>query len=231
LQAAATEASAPATALPATPVATPTEVGPMTRLLTAVLIVQVALPGYGISESAVAQSDEVLDRYDFNGDGDVTCQDDFEIEFPRTHTDEATDAMRQFPEELDDLDNNNDGFACDNQPDPVSVPPVGSSSAPSAPPSRPSTAGCVIVAEVAHASACAGGEARIGLDADEDTLPTATSNGISTEGLLPIFTQHTAEQGTRLVESEQQAERKAKKRKLRTTQRLKQRQLERERQR
>jgi hypothetical protein len=199
----------------------------MIRLLTLLLIVLVAIPGSGISDSAGAQSEEVLGRYDFNDDGDVTCEDDFEIEFPRTHTDEATDAMRQFPEELASLDADNDGFACDNQPDPVTVAPVGRTSAPpSAPtPSRPSTAGCAIVAEVAHA--CAGGPARVGLDADEDMLPVATSGSVSTGAMLST-TQRTAEQSVRPVETEQRAKRKAKRRQERKAKRIEQRRLERQ---
>jgi hypothetical protein len=237
----------------------------MSRLRTAVLIVLVALPGFGIAESTLAQTSEQVgngnlncenfrsvaqgggtdldrffaafpdDPYDLDrGVSRVPCEDRTELGTGdlasclsfRPASEGGLDHARTLfeiagPDDPYNLDTNNDGRACfietaQDAPDPS--------------PSRPSTSGCVIVAEVAHASACAGGAAEIGLDADEDSeVPVARSYGISTEGLLSTFTQRTAEQGARLVESEQQAERKAKKRQLRKTQRLKQRQLERHR--
>lgn len=62
-------------------------------------------------ESTQAQSH--LDLFDFNGDDRVTCADFIE-EFPSTYTEEATEALRQFPDELRDLNRDNDATACDS---------------------------------------------------------------------------------------------------------------------
>lgn len=90
----------------------------MTRLFAAILTVLLALsgavvPGIEVQTPVSAQSDEGILVYDYNGDGDVTCTDDFIVEFPSSYTEEATAALELFPEELTDLDRDDDGLACD----------------------------------------------------------------------------------------------------------------------
>jgi hypothetical protein len=83
------------------------------RLFCIATMVMVALASVIVSPMpAVAQME-----YDFNSDGKVTCAD-FEEEFPDTFTDEATEALRQYPDDLSDLnrDSEDDDIACEGQP-------------------------------------------------------------------------------------------------------------------
>jgi hypothetical protein len=56
-------------------------------------------------------------QYDFNGDGKVTCAD-FQEQYPTTYTDEATNALQQYPQALAQLNGNpkENAVACEGQP-------------------------------------------------------------------------------------------------------------------
>ena len=56
-------------------------------------------------------------QYDFNGDGKVTCAD-FEQQYPKTYTDEATKALQKYPKDLAQLNGNakENDVACEGQP-------------------------------------------------------------------------------------------------------------------
>jgi hypothetical protein len=75
-------------------------------------------------------------EFDFNGDGTVTCAD-FEEEFPDTFTDEATEALRQYPDDLGNLnrDSEDDDIACEGQP--ASEPTPEPTQAPDSPAAEP----------------------------------------------------------------------------------------------
>jgi hypothetical protein len=83
------------------------------RLLSVATMVMVVLASVVVSPRRAAAQME----FDFNGDGSVTCAD-FEDEFPDTFTDEATEALRQYPDDLSNLnrDSEDDDIACEGQP-------------------------------------------------------------------------------------------------------------------
>lgn len=117
-------------------------------------------------------------QFDFNGDGEVHC-DDFHQQFPDTFTDEATKALKQYPDELSDLNNDpkEDDIACEGQPadadpgdgpgrardarstpTPTPAPPAAPAAAPLAAPAAPNstTASADIPADVmARIEGCA----------------------------------------------------------------------------
>ena len=109
----------------------PTSWSRPTRPLLSCLLVLLALlvsvvPTLDVASRASAQSENGILVYDYNGDGRVTCGD-FREEFPSTYTDEATVALSLYPDELSDLNRDNDATACDPSGDDAggdAAPPV-----------------------------------------------------------------------------------------------------------
>lgn len=104
--------------VPPRPCSAPTAWSWRNRPLISGMLVLLALsvsvvPGLNVASQVSAQSEDGFLVYDYDGDGDVTCTDDFVVEFPSTYTEEATTALSLYPDELGDLDRDNDGMACD----------------------------------------------------------------------------------------------------------------------
>lgn len=82
------------------------------RVLSVATMVMVVLASVVVNPPPAAAQME----YDFNDDGTVTCAD-FRDRYPDVYTDEATEALQEYPDELSDLNNDpdEDELACEGQ--------------------------------------------------------------------------------------------------------------------